>query len=118
MSTRPPTDPDDPYAETDAEELVEELGFAPRELDEDGFRTVDGAQSDEPLDPAMIPVIEAGGGVSEGFEQAEALLVDNASEGPVDGTDRIIADAFQPEAEDDRAVYGEADEEHPGGADR
>lgn len=118
MSTRRTDEPDDPYAEVDAEELEEELGFAPRELDADGYRTVDGAQSDEPLDPAMIPVIEAGGGVAEGFEQAEALLVDNASDGPIDGTNRILEDAFGPEAEDDRGVYGEADDEHPGGDDR
>lgn len=118
MSTRPPMEPDDPFAEVDEDDLEEQLGFAPRELDDEGYRTVDGAQSDEPLDPAMIPVIEAGGGVAEGFEQAEALLVDHASDGPEDGTDRILADAFGAEAEDDRAVYGEADDEHPGGADR
>lgn len=107
MASIPP--PDDPYAEIEAEELEEEPGV--RELDDDAFRTVDGAQSDEPLDPAMVPVIESGGGVSEGFEQSEALLVDNATEGPVDGTQRILDDAFDPEAEPDRAVYGEADEE-------
>lgn len=118
MSTLPPAEPDDPYAELDEDTLEEELGLEARELDAEGWRTVDGAQSDEPLDPAMIPVIEAGGGVAEGFEQAEALLVDNASEGPLDGTKRIIGDAFGAEAEDDRAVYGEADDEHPGGADR
>lgn len=112
MSTRMPIEPDDPYAELDAEELIEELGLETRELDDDFLRTVDGAQSDEPLDPAMIPVIEAGGGVSEGFEQSEAMLVDNASDGPLDGTDRIMRDAFGIEAEDDRGVYGEADEEH------
>ena len=112
MSTRMPLEPDDPYAELDADDLEEELGLEARELDDDFLRTVDGAQSDEPLDPAMIPVIEAGGGVAEGFEQSEAQLVDNASEGPIDGTDRILRDAFAPEAEDDHAVYGEADEEH------
>lgn len=109
MGTIPP--PDDPYAEVDPEDLQEVPGLEVRELDDDAFRTVDGAQSDEPLDPAMIPVIEAGGGVSEGFEQAEALLVDHASEGRLDGTQRILDDAFEPEAEPDEAVYGEADEE-------
>ena len=101
-----------------AEGDIRVLGHLTRELDDEGYRTVDGAQSDEPLDPAMIPVIEAGGGVAEGFEQAEALLVDHASDAPDDGTDRILADAFGAEAEDDRGVYGEADDEHPGGADR
>ncbi|MGD9570853.1 MAG: hypothetical protein AB7V62_03070 [Thermoleophilia bacterium] len=109
MGTAPP--PDDPYSEIDPEDLEEELGLEVRELDDEAFRTVDGAQSDEPLDPAMIPVIEAGGGVSEGFEQSEAALVDNASYGPLDGTQRILDDAFDPEDEEDRAVYGEADEE-------
>lgn len=114
MSTHMPLESEDPYAELDAEDLTEELGLEPRELDDDFLRTVDGAQSDEPLDPAMIPVIEAGGGVAEGFEQSEAQLVDNASEGPIDGTERILRDAFGAEAEDDRAIYGEADEERTG----
>lgn len=112
MSSRMPIEPDDPYAEFDPEELMEQMGFEARTLDDDFLRTVDGAQSDEPLDPAMIPVIESGGGVAEGFEQAEAQLVDNASHGPIDGTDRILRDAFGTEAEYDRGVYGEADEEH------
>lgn len=111
MSTRAPLEPDEPYAELDAEDLEEQLGLEARELDDDFLRTVDGAQSDEPLDPAMVPVIEAGGGVSEGFEQSEAQLVDNASDGPVNGTERILRDAFRAEAEDDHAVYGEADQE-------
>ena len=110
MGTQPP-ERDDPYAEVDAEDLVEEPGLEVRELDDDAFRTVDGAGSDEPYDPAMAPVIEAGGGVAEGFEQSEAELVDNASQGPDDGTDRILKDAFTEEAEEDRGVYGEADEE-------
>jgi hypothetical protein len=93
------------------EDPLEEPGLEVRELDDEAFRTVDGAYSDEPLDPAMIPVIEAGGGVAEGFEQSEAQLVDNASEGYDDGTDRILRDEFDAEAEPDRAVYGEADRE-------
>lgn len=110
MGTEPPRR-DDPYAEIDPEDLVEEPGLEAREFDDDAFRTVDGAQSDEPSDPAMAPVIEGGGGVAEGFEQSEAALVDHASEGPDDGTDRIVDDAFDAEAEEDRAVYGEPDEE-------
>ena len=77
----------------------------------DAFRTPDGAYSDEPYDPAMAPVIESGGGVAEGFEQSEALLVDHASHGDDEGTERILEDAFDEEAEEDRGVYGEADEE-------
>ena len=110
MGTQPP-DQDDEFAEIDPEDLLEVPGLVERGLDDEAFRTVDGAYSDEPYDPAMAPVIESGGGVSEGFEQSEAQLVDNASEGPIDGTQRILDDAYGPEAEEDEAVYGEADEE-------
>ena len=68
--------------------------------------------SDDLGRPEMIPVNEAGGGVAEGFEQAEAELIENATEGPPDGTLDLDADAPGPEAEEDRAVYGEADHEH------
>ena len=74
-------------------------------------RSEDGAGSDEIVPPEMIPVIEAGGGVSEGFELSEAELIENAEDGPLDGTDRILEDAPDTEAEEDRAVYGEADHE-------
>ncbi len=92
MSTFPPE------RQNNDADITEQLG-----------RTVDGSQSDEPVDPAMAPVIEAGGGVAEGFEQAEAALVDNATFGPDDGTDRILEDAFDPEAEPDQGVYSEPD---------
>lgn len=111
MGTTPPPPPDDDRAGVDPDDLSEDGGLDVRGLDDDAFRTIDGAQSDEPVDPAMIPVIEAGGGVAEGFEQAEAQLVDNASQGPIDGTDRILEDAGEVEAERDRGVYGEPDEE-------
>jgi hypothetical protein len=63
------------------------------------------------LDPAMQPVYEAGGGPSEGFEAAEADLVDNASHGG--GRGDPLRDAPDPEAESDlsTAEYGEPDEE-------
>ena len=60
------------------------------------------------------PVEEAGGGVAEGFEQAEADLIDNASHG--DGEGDPIADAIDTEnAEAERATgeYGEADDAEP-----
>jgi hypothetical protein len=95
--------PDPPDDERDA---LYEDDFEP-----DDFPTVDGAYSDESADPAMAPVIEAGGGVSEGFEQSEALLVEHASEGGVDGTMLILRDAGAPEPEPDPAVYGDADHE-------
>jgi hypothetical protein len=66
--------------------------------------------SDNP-DPAMQPVEEAGGGVAEGFEQAEHDLVENASHG--DGAGNPEANAItgeHVEAQGSTAVYGEPDE--------
>ena len=66
---------------------------------------------DEKRDPAMEPVEEAGGGVAEGFEQAEEALIENASHG--DGTGNPEEDAIDNEnveAERSTAEYGEADE--------
>ena len=73
---------------------------------------IGGTAGDEnDFDPAMRPVYEAGGGVAEGFEQAEADLVENAQHG--DGRGDPLSDAFSPEAESDLggASYGEPDEE-------
>jgi hypothetical protein len=57
---------------------------------------------------AMRPVEEAGGGEAEGFEQAEAELIDAAEHGDAGGpADR---DAFPAEAEPDPATHGDADE--------
>jgi hypothetical protein len=68
------------------------------------------AGDEEDFDPEMRPVYEAGGGEAEGFEQAEADLVENASHG--DGRGNPEVDAFSGEAESDRsgAAYGEPDE--------
>jgi hypothetical protein len=61
-------------------------------------------------DPAMDPVYQAGGGEQDGWEMAEAELIENATHG--DGGGQPERDAFTPEAESDRAsaVYGEADD--------
>lgn len=67
---------------------------------------------DEKNDPAMQPVEEAGGGVSEGFEQAEEDLIENASHGDGAGDPELDAiDNENVEAERSTAEYGEADEE-------
>jgi hypothetical protein len=69
---------------------------------------------DERNDPAMQPVEEAGGGVAEGFEQAEEELIENASHG--DGTGNPEEDAIDNEhveGERSTAEYGEADEVQP-----
>ena len=65
----------------------------------------------ESQDPARQPVEEAGGGVAEGFEQAEADLIENASHGGGTGdpeTDAIDNESV--EAERSTAEYGEADD--------
>ena len=66
---------------------------------------------DEKRDAERRPVEEAGGGVAEGFEQAEEDLIENASHG--DGAGDPEADAIDNEnveAEDSTAEYGEADD--------
>lgn len=60
-------------------------------------------------DPAMDPVYQAGGGEQEGWEAAEAELIENATHG--DGHGDPLGDAFTPEVESDLsgAAYGESD---------
>src|ERR671920_2263550 len=68
------------------------------------------AGADAPIDEALRPVYEAGGGEQEGFELAEHDLERNASHD--DGEAFPELDAFTPERESDRATaeYGEPDE--------
>ena len=62
-------------------------------------------------DPAMQPVEEAGGGVAEGFEQAEHDLIENASHGDGVGNPELDAiDNEHVEAQASTAEYGEPDE--------
>jgi hypothetical protein len=55
-------------------------------------------------------VDEAGGGVSEGFELAEADLIEHASHGDSLSTSAILRDTGLEEPEPTDAVYGEADD--------
>jgi hypothetical protein len=55
-------------------------------------------------------VEEAGGGESEGFEQAEEELIEHASHGDEHTPSRILRDA-EPDEELTDSVYGEPDEE-------
>jgi hypothetical protein len=70
---------------------------------------------DDPVDPALAPLIEAGEGESEGFELSEADLVEHAEHGDQHGTDPVMHDAAGFESlldEDfDHDDYAEADEE-------
>jgi hypothetical protein len=69
---------------------------------------IGGAVAPDGEDPAMDPVRQAGGGEQEGWEQAEAELIENATHG--EGGGQPERDALTPELESDRstAVYGGA----------
>jgi hypothetical protein len=72
---------------------------------------------DDPVDPSLAPLIEAGEGEAEGFEGAEADLIEHASHGDGHSTDPIWHDAAGfnaeeiPGLDDDR--YGAGDDEDP-----
>jgi hypothetical protein len=63
----------------------------------------------------MAPVEEAGGGVSEGYEQSEKLLIDHTSHGDQHAARKIIMDSASVDEEllaaEDEDRYGEADHE-------
>lgn len=74
-------------------------------------RRIGGRSGMEGMDEAERASAEHGGGESEGFEEAEELLEEQASHG--DPSVRPIEDAGAPEEEPDPGTYGEADEEEP-----
>lgn len=70
---------------------------------------IGGRVPSETGDPAMDPVYEAGGGEQEGWEAAEADLIENATHGEGGGDPSRDALAGEVEADRSTAVYGEAD---------
>jgi hypothetical protein len=93
-------------SENDRDPLVdEEAAAAAAEA-----RAIGGVAGDEDLDPAERAVREAGGGESEGFEQAEDALVDHASHGDLHSARVPLYDAGKVEEEPSTAVDGEPDE--------
>ena len=62
-------------------------------------------------DPAQQPLIEAGQGEAEGFEQAERELVEHASHGDQHAARRAIQDVSGSPEDERAAPAGEADEE-------
>lgn len=96
--TAEPAPSDEGTEEDETEAAAAEAGSIGGEMPED----------ERSADPAQRPLMEAGQGESEGFEQAEAGLVDIASHGDQhrfpDGVSRT--DESRTDAE-----YGEADEE-------
>jgi hypothetical protein len=69
---------------------------------------IGGRSGMEGMDEAERASAEHGGGESEGFEEAEGLLENQATHG--DPAVNPLTDAPAPEAEPDPGVYGEADE--------
>jgi hypothetical protein len=95
---------EDPLAEEEAEAAAAEAA------------EIGGPAPDDPIvDPAERPVVEGGEGQAEGFELAEAELIDNAAHG--DQKRFPNRDASPPEEPTDTA-FGEPDEAIPQEADR
>ena len=69
---------------------------------------IGGRSGMEGMDEAERASAEHGGGESEGFEESEKLLEEQATHG--DPAVHPLADTASPEAEPDPGVYGEADE--------
>jgi hypothetical protein len=70
---------------------------------------IGGRSGMEDMDPAERASAEHGGGVAEGFEQAEERLVETASHGDGRGADPL-KDAGEPEEAPPRGEFGEPDE--------
>jgi hypothetical protein len=85
---------------------VEEIEAAASEA-----AAIGGHAGDEGLDPAQRPLVEAGEGEAEGFELAEADLI-NAAEDSDSRADPLL-DAFTPEVGTPAPMgtFGEADHE-------
>jgi hypothetical protein len=99
-----PEEERDPIAEEEAEAAAAEAA------------EIGGPTPDDPVDdPAQRPLVEGGEGQAEGFELAEAQLVDNAEHG--DQKRFPNRDAGRPEEPTDTA-FGEPDEAIPQEADR
>ncbi|MFL5895955.1 MAG: hypothetical protein ACJ76Z_12695 [Thermoleophilaceae bacterium] len=66
------------------------------------------SSEDRRNDPAFEAVDEAGGGESEGFEQSEELLRENAEN--AEHSDALDGFPEEREVEPDEELYGDADE--------
>jgi hypothetical protein len=98
MSEVRPEEERDPIADEEAEAAASEAA------------EIGGPTPDDPVeDPAERPLVEAGEGEAEGFELAEAELINNAEHG--DEKRFPNRDAGRPEEPTDTTAFGEADEE-------
>jgi hypothetical protein len=90
----------------------EEAEAAAAEARAIGGRPTRDLEPEVPHDPASGPVYEAGGGDQEGFEMAEAELIEHAEHGPAkpEAQVRVREEIDRETEEPDPGVYGEADE--------
>jgi hypothetical protein len=72
---------------------------------------IGGVTGEEELDPAQLPVTEAGGGVAEGFEESERALINHASHGDQQAAHTILHDQGPPEEEGAAREDSESDHE-------
>jgi hypothetical protein len=72
---------------------------------------IGGVTGEEDLDPAQLPVSEAGGGVAEGFEESERALIEHASHGDQQSAHTILHDQGLPEEPDGTREDAESDHE-------
>jgi hypothetical protein len=68
-------------------------------------------EDEEQLDPAQRPITEGGGGVSEGFEEAERALIEHASHGDQQAAHVILHDRGSPEEPSPSREDSESDHE-------
>jgi hypothetical protein len=97
-----PVQPDPPYEQEETDLAASEAAM------------IGGRAGDETLDPAERAVREGGGGEAEGFEEAEAALIEHASHGDQQAAHAILHDEGAPEENDRRdpeREYGEGDHE-------
>jgi hypothetical protein len=73
---------------------------------------IGGVTGDEDINPAERPVIEGGGGESEGFEQAQQALIEHASHADQQSAHAILHHQGQPEELDATNEDTAGDHEH------
>jgi hypothetical protein len=95
MAKRPDTERGDPEVRRQEDAAADEAG------------RIGGRSGMEDMNEAERASAEHGGGESEGFEQAEELLEDQASHGDSGGDP--LADSGEAEPDRDRASHGEPD---------
>lgn len=99
------TDRHDPLADEEAEAAAAEARAI-------GGKPTRDLEAELEVDESMRAVYEGGGGEGEGFEMAEAELIEHAQQGPAKPESQIhVREEVDRETEEvDRAVYGEPDQ--------